>query len=440
MSPGPPAVPGKPRVVSLAPNSMVVLSASEPAETPITGYDFRYRMKLDAVPWEEAETLTQQRAWVEVGGLLPGTTYEVQARIASGDAVSDWSEPGAAQTLLPETPNVSPFKPVLTFMDTQWRSTEFQNAVARTILEYGYGYETKAVLGPHLHLLEQGIVNIHMEVTLPRATERWETWRAQSNEAETQRVLDSGTVSVITESRGPTWWQSAFLIPQHTADANPGLRSVEDFRDHWEVFDGTAGFYGKGGLISCGGGAGFTCEKINKSQIRGYGLDDVLVAVGSPSWESRHGRIIAAFKEGRDILFYYWGPSLFSVVLDTKYGGFHRLEEPSYSDECWNHMGESALEGVTQACGYDDRTVHIVVRSELLDSAPDAIALFRKWAFSNSALEEMYAILYELQQSISPYPDEVEYREVAFHWLRASDEWKRWVTEEVADKVLAAVG
>ncbi|MDE2837097.1 MAG: hypothetical protein OXL97_06250 [Chloroflexota bacterium] len=417
---------------------MIVLSGVASGEAAVTGYDYRYRMKLGEIPWEEAETLTQQRAWVEVGGLLPGTTYEVQARTVSGDAVSDWSEPGAAQTLLPEASYFARFKPVLTFRQEQTGSTGLQNAVARTILEYGYGYETKEVYSTDSDLLQRGIVNVHMQMGLPRATERWGTWWDHGRAEATRAVLDSGAVTVIRESRGPVWWQSAFLIPQYTAEANPGLRSVEDLREHWQLFTG-AGVNGKAGLITCGTGAGFTCEKINESQIHGYGLDDVLTAVPSLNWDVRHGTIIQAFREGRDILFFYWGPSLFSVVLDTEYGGFYRLEEPPYSDECWNHMGETPAEDVTHACGYDDGTAHIVVRSELLDSASSAIDLFRKWTLSNSAVEEMYAILYELQQSISPYPDESEYREVTVHWLRTSDEWKAWVSEEIADQVLAAL-
>ena len=417
-------------MVSLAPASIVVLSGVTSRETAVTGYDYRYRVKLDEVPWEEAETLTQRRAWVEIGGLLPGTTYEVQARIVSGDAVSDWSEPGAAQTLLPERPHVSIFKPVLTFMDTQWRSTELQNAVARTILEYGYKYETKAVLGPHINLLGRGVMNVHMEVQLPRATERWESWRDHDRATATQEVLNGGGVTVLGASRDPAWWQSAFLIPQYTADANPGLRSIEDLREHWELF-ADAGVDGKAGWITCGTGAGFTCEKINQSQLHGYGLDDVITRRGFFDIDARFAAILQAFEKKEDLLFYYWGPSLISSVLKSEYGGFYRLKEPPYSDECWNHMGETAAEDVTYACGYDDATVHIVVRSDLLDSAPDAIELFRRWTLSNDALEEMLAMLYAQQGHITPYPDEIEYREIAFRWLRTS--------EETAGKVLAAL-
>ena len=415
-------------------------------ETPVTGYDYRYRMKLNEVSWEEAETLAGQRAWVEIGGLLPGTTYEVQVRTASDGEASRWSEPEAVQTLLPKPPYVSPYdqKPVLVFMDTQWGSTELQNAVARTILEYGYEYETEAVLGPHIDLFGKGIMNVHMEVTLPRAIERWGSWWDHGRAAATQEVLDSGAVSVIGESRGPTWWQSAFLIPEYTADANPGLRSVEDLREYLQLFTGT-GVDGKAGLITCGTGAGFTCEKINESQVRGYGLDDVVAPVSSFNWDTRHWRIIEAFQEEQDILFHYWGPSWFSAVLTAEYGGFYRLKEPDYSDDCWNHMGESSDVDVTHACGYDDSTVHIVVRSELLDSAPDAIELFRKWKLNNEALEEMFVNLYKLQGLTSlsgylnPYPDETSSREAAFHWLRNSDEWKEWVADGIADKVLAAL-
>ena len=328
-------------------------------------------------------------------------------------------------------------KPTLSFFETEWMSTGLQNAVARTILEYGYGYATSGELVPHISLLKDGDVNVHMEVSLPTEMEKWGSSWDESNRQATQETLDTGDFVILGKSL-EGFWQSAFLIPQYTADANPGLRSVADLREHWELF---AGVYttDKAALYNCPEGIGFTCEKINDSQVRGYGLDDIIVTIDFYSGDARHNVIRRSFKEQQDILFSYWGPSLFSVFLTTHLGGFHRLEEPAYSIECWNHMGKSEIEDVSYACGYDEVSTHIVARKELLAAAPDAVAFLREWELSIGALEEMLALVYEQQQHITPYPNESEYREIAFHWLRASDEWKAWVTDAAAARTLAAI-
>ena len=61
-------------------------------------------------------------------------------------------------------------KPVLIFSDLNWSTVGLQNAVARSILENGYGYETDSVAGgtiPLMQALTAGDTNITMEIWLP---------------------------------------------------------------------------------------------------------------------------------------------------------------------------------------------------------------------------------------------------------------------------------
>ena len=65
-------------------------------------------------------------------------------------------------------------KPTIVFADLSWDSVQIQNAVARYILENGYGYETDAVFGdtlPLLVALRAGDVNVNMEIWLPNQEE-----------------------------------------------------------------------------------------------------------------------------------------------------------------------------------------------------------------------------------------------------------------------------
>ena len=136
-------------------------------------------------------------------------------------------------------------------------------------------------------------------------------------------------------------------------------------------------------------------------------------------------------RSGEDILFYYWVPEVVPTKLNTQHGGFFRLEEPDYSAECWDHLTSAdAAQEVTQACAYPDRQAVIAVRSELRETAPEAIALFEKWTLSDEATDALLIRLDETGDS---------YSEVAAWWLRNFDEWKDWAADGVTDKVLAGL-
>ncbi|MDE2801931.1 MAG: trypsin-like peptidase domain-containing protein, partial [Chloroflexota bacterium] len=108
-------------------------------------------------------------------------------------------------------------KPTLIFSDLDWVSAQIQNMIARTILEWGYGYETDAVFGgtvPLQQALNRGDTNITMEIWLPNQQEFFDA------------AVSSGTVTSLGKSLEDNW-QSAFIIPQYVADAHPGLRTVQ---------------------------------------------------------------------------------------------------------------------------------------------------------------------------------------------------------------------
>ena len=112
----------------------------------------------------------------------------------------------------------TPHQTKLIFSDPNWSTALLQNAVARAILEKGYGYETESVAGTTISLMEAliaGETNVTMEIWLPSQQAIW------------YEATDAGTVVSPGNSLANRAWESAFLIPQYTADANPGLRSVD---------------------------------------------------------------------------------------------------------------------------------------------------------------------------------------------------------------------
>ena len=185
----------------------------------------------------------------------------------------------------------------------------------------------------------------------------------------------------------------------------------------------------KGALITCV--PGWECERVNEKQLYGYGLDEVITLVNPSSYEELNSEILGAFSRREDILFFYWAPELLPAKLTDEYGGFVRLEEPRYTQECWAHM--EAIrdpENVTMACGYPDAQVVIAIRTELLESAPDVVDFLRQWTLSD---EGVGSLLYRLDQTGDSYED------VAVWWLQESDEWRSWVPSAIASKVASAL-
>ncbi len=301
-------------------------------------------------------------------------------------------------------------KPTLIFSDLDWVSAHIQNYIARAILELGYGYETDSVFGgtvPLAEALARGNTNITMEIWLPNQQE----WFAAA--------AASGAVTSIGKSLEDNW-QSAFIIPQYLADAHPGLRTPLDLKKpEYKRLFATPDSGGKARLLNCI--PGWECEGINQRKIIAYGLQDHVQLFDPGSDTALTREIRSAFLREEPVLFYYWGPTVLSHALQTEFGGFKILEEAAYSDTCF---------ATDYRCSYPTAEVHIVVRSELLQLAPDAIELLRKWDFhaGNQLAAENY-----LNVSGADYP------EVAAWFLRNTTDWQSWVTTEVRDKVIEAL-
>lgn len=337
------------------------------------------------------------------------------ATTASAAAPTPTTPPAAAPTPTsapiavptPTTPPAPVEKPVLIFADLNWNSAQMQNAIARLILEDGYGYETEAIFGgtvPMFQALVNGDVNVSMEIWLPNQLAAYES------------ALASDTIASIGKSLEDNW-QSSFIIPQYTADANPGLTSVTDIPDYMDLFV-TPDSKGKARLITCI--PGWECETVNENKIVAYGLEDSVELINPGSGAALEAEIRSAFQKNEDVLFYYWGPTTLSNDLNADFGGYLVLDEPDYSVACWED---------DFGCAYPTAEVLITVRSELLESAPDAVEFFKKWDFS--APNQLAAEGYQGET-------QAEFAEVAKWFVLNTEDWKTWVAAGVADKVLAA--
>lgn len=299
-------------------------------------------------------------------------------------------------------------KPTIVFSDLDWNSAQIQNWIARTVIEEGYGYETDAVFGgtiPMMEALAAGDTHVTMEIWLPNQQEVWET------------AYNEGELEILGNSLEDNW-QSMFIIPQYTADANPGLTSVSDLPEYKDLFT-TVTTGDKGRILHCI--PGWECERVNELKLTAYELEADFELVNPGSLAALDAEVLSAFENEEDILFYYWGPTTLSHTLSTEFDGYVILEEPAYTEDC--AAGD-------WGCAYPVAEVLVAMRTDLKEQAPEIAEFLTLWDFSagNQLVAEGY-----MSDSGEDFP------EVAKWFLQNTEDWKSWVPSDIADKVLAAL-
>ena len=293
------------------------------------------------------------------------------------------------------------------FGDLNWPSALLQNRIAQYIAEKGYGYPTDVKFGATLPLFQgirRGDVDIAMEIWLPNQNDTWNEARA------------AGEVVSLGLSLGKDW-QSAFVIPAYLQEQYPQLDSVEDLKNpFYKSLFATPETDGKARLVSCI--IGWSCELVNAAQVEGYGLSEHIHIVNPGDGAALNADLYGAYERREPWLGYMWGTADPPLRLDLV-----RLEEPAYSDECWE---------TTQACAYQDATIMIVVNSDFPETVPDFADVLRAWDFNVERFKEVVA-----------WQDENDTSDVNFAalwWLNSKqDVWREWVTADAAAAITAAL-
>jgi glycine betaine/proline transport system substrate-binding protein len=321
-------------------------------------------------------------------------------------------------------------KETIKLADTQFQSLWINNAIAAFIIENGFEYpvETVEMTTPVAQKsLEEGDVDIWME--LWRAN-----WLDHYNE-----IIESGAIIDL----GPTYERSAqgWYVPRYVIDGDPergleplapDLKSVDDLPLYKELFADPEEPE-KGLFVSCI--TGWQCAAINEVKIHAYGLDETYNILEPGSSGALDAAIAGAYKKGDPIFAYYWEPTWLIGLYDMV-----MLEEPAYTDACWEEMKLSqgdertvSLEDVqpSAGCAYETLAIHKGVNSSLAERAPDLVDFLEKLDITTAGLNRAAAYM---------TAEEATADEAAVWYLREyEDLWKTWVPEDVALKVSEAL-
>lgn len=314
---------------------------------------------------------------------------------------------------------------------SNWTSVELNTRIPAYIIEHGYGYPVEYIPGTTTTMLATfpaGEMDVNMELWRQNILD----WYIEQTEAGTIIDLAGTADSLPNGSKGQILEQSAqgFYVPQYVVDENPGLQSVSDLPEYWELFEDPED-PGKGVMINCI--IGWKCQRLNRAKWHAYGLFDTYNVAEPGSAGALDAAIVGAYKAGDPVLAYYWEPTTIVNEHDL-----YRLEEPEWTQECQDTLNEATAEGVqapfdtaTEACAYQVWDVHSAVHSNLQERAPEVTEFLANvfiGALNIGALE------------VWKNDNDAEWRDVAVYYLQNNrDVWTAWITDDNADEIIANV-
>lgn len=325
----------------------------------------------------------------------------------------------AATALAPQAALACDVDRDIVFGDLDWASAQFHNRVAQFILENGYDCSTDVIPGSTLPLyngMSRGDIDVNMEIWVPNVQDWWDENTA------------NGSVQAVGTSYPDAiqgWFVPRYLVEGDDAPA-AGLASVDDLPQFASVFSDPEEPE-KGRFYNCI--AGWGCEDANTRKLAAYGLEDSFTNFRPGTGGALAAAIESAILRERPIVFYYWGPTW---VLGKVGDQIVQLEEPDYDEEIWGAMmAAEPPEAADAATAYPVIEVEIGVNSEFAGEAPTVVEFLGNYGMVGA---DVSAALLYMQEN------DVEADEAAEEFLRTREDiWTSWVSDEVADKVRAAL-
>lgn len=326
-------------------------------------------------------------------------------------AIIGAAAPAAAQSCEVDRPVV--------FGDLDWDSNFFHNAVARFIVEKGYGCKTDSIPGSTIPLYTgavRGDVDVVMEIWSNTAPEVWRDGVKDGKAVE---------IGVNYPDAIQAWFVPRYLVEGEDAPAKD-LKSVADLPKFKELFKDPEEPE-KGRFYNCI--SGWACEVINTKKLAAYDLNDAYVNFRPGTGAALIAAIESNIKRKRPIVFYYWGPTW---VLGKIGDQVVQLEEPAYDDAVWDTLMETKnAEDVEKATAYPLTKVLIGANAEFAKKAPNLVAFLEKYETTSALVSEALAYMQDNDGSAE---------KAAENFLKTREDlWTQWVPADIAERVKQAL-
>jgi glycine betaine/proline transport system substrate-binding protein len=299
----------------------------------------------------------------------------------------------------------------IVFAGLDWDSVGFHNAVARHILEVGYGCRTDVIPGSTIPLLQgvaQGDIDVAMEVWKDAVTEVW------------QRAMTRGQVTEIGINFPDA--VQGWYVPRYVTTAHPELQSVRDLAKFKALFIDPEE-PAKGRFYNCV--AGWACEVVNTNKLQAYGLAAHFTNFRPGTGTALAAAISGAWLRKEPIVAYYWGPTWVLGAYDMV-----KLQEPAWNDQDWKGIAASAV--YPRPVDFPVVEVWIGANAKFAKSAPQTTAFLAKYRTSGKMVSDALAFMRATNATE---------KQAALNFLRTQrDVWTGWVPADIAARVQASLG
>ena len=296
-----------------------------------------------------------------------------------------------------------------------WDSARVHNAIASFIMEKGYGCKTRSIPGSTIPI-QNGLVRGDIDIVM-------EVWKENVGEAWT-KAMKSGKVKELGLNFSDAvqgWFVPTYMIQgdpeRKIKPVAPDLQFVSDLPRYKHLFRDPEQ-PDKGRFYNCI--LGWQCEVINTKKLAAYKLEDDFTNFRPGAGEALAAAIASAYKRGKPIVAYYWGPTWLLGQFDMT-----KLKEPPFTKKCWDAL--STEKEPKAACAYAPSKVYIGVNTKFYNQAPELLSFLKGYQTSNTLISQLLSYMQ------SEKTDEQGAAKYFFENHR--DVWTAWVSDEIAEQI-----
>ena len=304
----------------------------------------------------------------------------------------------------------------VTVASMNWQSAEVLAEIDRLILSRGYGCEVEIVPGDTMPTLTSMMEKGRPDV----APEAWVNAVRQPLDAAVKDGRLHYAARALTDGGIEGWW-----IPKYVADANPGVKTIDDALKRPDLFPSTED-KSKGAVHNCP--SGWNCQLTTNNAFKAWGGESkgfVLVDTGSAA--GLDGSIAKAYERKQGWLGYYWAPtSILGKYQMVKLDAGVPHDKAAF--EACNSKAECAKPVKTD---WARAEVFTVVTDRFKKAGGPAVDYLNKRGWGNDTVNQLLAWMSDNQATGE---------DGARHFLKTQpDVWAAWVTPDVVAKVKAAL-
>jgi glycine betaine/proline transport system substrate-binding protein len=282
--------------------------------------------------------------------------------------------------------------------EMNWASAKIDVAVAKFLLEQGYGCDVKVVPSDTTpavtSLAENGEPDIVPELWPNSAGEAYDKLKKSGKVVELTSILDPGGVE--------GWW-----IPSYLAEAHPELKTIQGILDNPDLVGDM--------FNNCPDGWG--CRIVSDNLARAFDLEGHGIKVfNHGSGETLATSMASAYADKKPWFGYYWAPT-------TPLGKFDMVKvDLGPYDKAAHEANQNADNPDPKPSAFPTAPILTVATKAFTESHPEETKLMSNLSFKTDQMSALLA----WQDENNATTDET----AAYYLKNNKDTWKTWLNED----------